>query len=55
MKVSATSSAQPNKANFRIKYMLCVKARGCDLNTIFENRIHFVYSFRQCIAFLSLR
>ena len=56
----ATSSTQPNKAccskcvicQYKVeKLMLCMKTRDCGLNTIFENRIHFVYSFRKCIAF----
>ena len=34
--------------------MFCVKMRDGGLNTIFENRIHLVYSFRKCIAFYSL-
>ena len=54
MIVPATSSTQPNKADcskrvkcqYKVeKLMLCVKTRGCGLNTIFENRIHSVYVY----------
>ena len=58
--VPARSSTQHNKADcskcvickYKVeKLMLCVKTRDCGLNTIFENHIHFVYSFRKFIAF----
>ena len=70
MMVPATSSIQPNKADcskcvicqYKVeKLVLCVKRRDCGpkrrdcgLKTIFENRIHFVYSFRKCIALLNM-
>ena len=34
--------------------MLCVKITDCGQNTIFENRLHLVYSFRECIAYGNL-
>ena len=61
--VPATSSTLHNKADCSKyiicqckveKLMLCVKTRDCGLNTIFENHIHLVYSFRKFIDFLSL-
>ena len=59
----ATSSTQPNKADCSKcvicqdnveNSMLCVKTKDCGLNTILENRIHFINGFRKCIAFLNL-
>ena len=55
---TCTSSTQHNKADcskcvicpYKVeKLMVCVKTRDCGLNTIFENRTHFVNTFRKCI------